>query len=272
MSVRLICIMVLIVRHSIIIGQGLGAYMGSYIDPGAYSLKHVTIFSALNNPAAITRTSKFSLGVYGERKYMLEGMQYFQAGTALPSGMGNFGLSIDHLGLNEYKENRVSLIYGRQVGAKVDVGVKFNYHLVRMGVYGSTFAVTADAAVILHLTEKLHSGMVIANPAGSQEAGGVSPGTSCIWGIGYESSDKFLATLEIIKEKNQPVEIITGIQYRVHPKLNLLFSLSGVSSVISIGVELSFKKFQALFLSSFHQVLGFTPGLRIIFIGGERKS
>ena len=253
-------------------GQGLGAYMGGYIDPGANSLKHVTIFSALNNPAAIARISNYSFGIYGERKYMLEGMQYFQAGIGVRSGTGNFGLAIDYLGLNEYKENRVGLIYGRQVGAKVDVGVKFNYHLVRMGVYGSTFAVTADAAVILHLTEKLHSGMVIANPAGSQEAGGVSPGTSCIWSIGYESSEKLLATLEFIKEKNQPVEIATGIQYRIHPKLNLISSISGVSSVMNIGVELSFKKFRALFLSSFHQLLGFSPGLRIIFIGGEGKS
>lgn len=271
MSTRVICLIAFLIKYSIIQGQGFGAYLGGYTDPGAYSLKHVTIFSAMRNPAAMGRISGFSLGIYCERKYMLEGLKYFQGATAVLTDHGSFGLAIDHLELNEYKENRVGLIYGRQVGAKVDVGVKFNYHLVRMGVYGSTFAVTADAAVVLHLTDKLHSGMAIANPAGSQEAGGVSPGTSCIWGIGYETSEKLLTTLEIIKEKNQPVGITTGIQYRVHSNLNLFASITGVSSLINAGVELSFKKYRATLLTSFHQTLGFSPALRIIFIGVEKK-
>ena len=57
--------------------------------------------------------------------------------------------------------DRLGLAYGRKLGSKIDVGAQFNYNGIRIAEYGNAAALSFEIGVIMHLTDKLHTGIPV---------------------------------------------------------------------------------------------------------------
>jgi hypothetical protein len=238
-----------------------------YTGLGAYSINHVDVFSFNANQASLAQMKNISAGMYGEKRFLLQELGLYQLSVALPTTSGNFGLKTSYYGFSEYNETQVGLAYARKLGEKVDVGVQFNYNSVRINTYDNASAVNFEAGVILHLTEKLHTGFHAYNPVGGTLGKNSEEKLASVYsfGFGYDASEKFFISAELEKEEDQPVNLNAGMQYKLIPQLMIRAGISTASSNAYFGIGFFLKSFRIDVTAGYHPQLGITPGMLFLF-------
>src|SRR5205814_9284199 len=166
------------------------------------------------------------------------------------------------------------LDYARILGNKVDVGVQFNYYSVQIPAYGNASVINFETGAILHLTEKLNAGVHVYNPVGGKFGKDEQEKLSSVYsgGIGYEASDKFFISAEIEKEEDQPVNVNAGMQYKFLPQLLARGGISTSTSSMYLGIGVGWKSIRLDITTSYHQQLGITPGLMVIFNLNQKQE
>ena len=237
-----------------------------YIGLGAYSINHVDAFSFTSNQAALAQIKNSAAGIYAEKRFLLSSTNMYSAIAVLSTKQGNFGLQADYFGYKNYNESQIGLAYARSLGSKLDIGIKFNYYGFRIPAYGNSSAVNFELGAIAHLSEKLHAGIHAYNPVGGKLSKTDNEKLSSIYkfGIGYEASDKFFVSTEIIKEEDQPVNVDVGVQYNFMKQFFVRAGTSTETTNSYVGAGVSWKNFRLDISGSYHQQLGFTPGLMLI--------
>lgn len=245
-----------------------------YTGLGAYSIQHTDIFSFTSNPASLSQLKNAAAGVYAERRFLLSELSHYQAVTGIKTTSGNFGLNMAYSGFSDYNETRLGLAYGRKLGNTLDVGVQFNYNSILIAGYGNAAAVSFEIGSVLHLTEKMHAGIHINNPVGGKFGKDQSEKLPSVYtlGLGYEASDKFFVSTEIIKEEDQPVNINAGFQYKIIPQLLARAGISSATTSGWVGVGLSWKSCRLDITTSYHPQLGVTPGLLLLINFKEKEK
>jgi hypothetical protein len=238
----------------------------SYIGLGAYSINHVDAFSFTSNQAALAQMKSPAIGVYGERRFLLDATNMYSAVFVLPTSQGNFGVQADYFGFKNYNESQLGIAYARNVGGLIDIGIKFNYYSFRIPSYQSSSAVNFEIGAIAHLTDKLNAGVHFYNPVGGElsKTNNEKLGSIYKFGIGYEPSESFLVSAEIVKQEDLPVNINAGVQYNF---LKQFFARVGIASENEspyAGAGISWNNIRLDVSASYHPQLGFSPGLMVI--------
>ena len=246
----------------------------AYTGLGAYSLHHTDVFSFSANQASLAQLTHAAAGVFGERRFLLQELNNYNAAMALPTSSGNFGLVAGYNGFTEYNETRLGLAYARKLGSRVDIGVQFNYNGIRIAGYGTASAISVDAGTILHLSDVLHAGLHVSNPAGGKFGKDQQEKLPAIYtaGLGYEASEKFFVSMEIMKEEDQPVNVNAGIQYKFLSSLLARAGISAATSSAWLGIGVLWKTLRVDVAAGYHPQLGFTPGLLLIFNFKQKES
>jgi hypothetical protein len=246
----------------------------NYIGPGAYSLNHVDVFSFTSNQASLAQLKTAAAGVYGERRFFLNELNNYTAVLALPTSTGNFGLKTDYYGFSDYNETQLGLAYGRKLGSKVDIGAQFNYNGIRIAGYGNATAISFELGTVLHITDKLHAGVHVANPVGGKFGKNQEEKLSSVYtiGLGYDASEKFFISAEIEKEKDQPVNVNAGMQYKFLPQLLARVGMSTATSSAWFGLGLTIKTLRIDVTTNYHPQLGITPGLMLLFNFNKKEN
>jgi hypothetical protein len=245
-----------------------------YIGLGAYSKDHVDVFSFTGNQAALAQIKNTGAGVYGERRFLLAATNMYAAVAVLPTNQGNFGIEADYFGFKNYNESQIGLAYARSLGSKLDVGIKFNYYSFRIPAYASSAAINFEIGAIAHLTEKLHAGIHAYNPVGGKlsKTGDEKLSSVYKFGMGYEVSEKFLVSTEIIKEEDQPVNVDVGFEYNFMKQFFVRAGTSTETTNSYIGAGISWKNIRLDITGGYHPQLGFTPGLLVIINFNKKEE
>lgn len=238
-----------------------------YIGMGAYTTGQVDVFSTRANQAALAQIKGVSAGVYGEQRFMLQHANMFSAAVAVPSQHGNFALQADYFGYANFNESQLGLAYARSLGEALDVGIQFDYYSFRIPAYQSSSAITFEIGVIAHLTDKLNAGVHIYNPVGGQLSKTHDEKLNSIYqfGLGFEPTESFLISAEIIKEEGLPANVNAGMQYNFDKRF---FARAGVMTDTGspyAGAGVAWQQFRLDVAASYHPQLGFSPGIMIIF-------
>jgi long-subunit fatty acid transport protein len=206
-------------------------------------------------------------GVYAERRFMLKELNSYTAVIGLPTHAGDFGLKAVYSGFSEYNETQIGLAYARKLGSKMDVGVQFNYNGVRIAGYGNASAISFELGSVFHITDKLRTGFDINNPVGGKFGKDQQEKLPSVYtfGFGYDASEKFFFSAEVIKEEDQPVNVNAGLQYKFISQLMVRAGMSSATSSAWIGLGLSFRSFRLDVTTSYHPQLGLSPGLLLLF-------
>ncbi|MEI9944458.1 MAG: hypothetical protein WDN26_09605 [Chitinophagaceae bacterium] len=239
----------------------------AYTGLGAYSLQQADVLSFSANQASLAQIKNAAAGVYGERRFLLAELNNYSGAFALPTSSGNFGLNVNYYGFSDYNESQLGLAYARSLGSKVDLGVQFNYNNIRIAGYGTASAISFEIGTIMHITDQLHAGIHVNNPVGGKLGKDQQEKLPSVYtaGLGYEVSEKFFVSTEIIKEEDRPVNINAGMQYKFLPQLLARAGVATATSSLWLGVGLSWKTFRVDITSTYHPQLGITPGLLILF-------
>lgn len=243
-----------------------------YLGLGAYSTQHGDVFSFVNNQAALAQIKNPVVGVYGEKRFLLNETSLYTAAIAVPSSLGNFGVSIKYFGFKNFNESQVGLAYGRSLGKKVDIGVQFNYYGYRVPAYNSDNTVNVEIGAIVHLTDKLNAGVHVYSPVGGQFSKTDEKLTSAYTiGLGYDASERFFVSAELVKEEDYPVNLNAGVQYRFAKQFFARAGIASATSASYAGVGLGWGNFRLDITGSYHPQLGWSPGLLLI-MSMEKKE
>ena len=243
-----------------------------YLGLNAYSTKHTDPFSFVKNQAALVQNKNVAAGVYGERRFMLAATGLYNAVVVVPSKLGNFGLNIKYAGAKNFNENQIGLAYGKSLGSKVDIGIQFNYYSYKVPTYINASTVNVEIGAIVHLTDQLNAGIHIYNPVGGKLSNTDEKLTTAYTiGLGYDASDKFFVSTEVVKEEDHPVNLNVGMQYQFMKQLFARAGISTVSSAAYGGVGVGFNNLRLDVSGSYHPQLGWSPGLLLIIQLGARS-
>ncbi len=241
-----------------------------YLGLGAYSTRQNDVFSFSNNQAALAQVKNASAGVYGERRFQLTETSLYTAAVAVPSSLGNFGVNVKYLGFKNFNESQFGFAYGRSLGKKVDIGVQFNYYGYRVPTYNSDNTVNVEIGAMVHLTDKLNAGIHVYNPVGGNFSKSDEKLTSTYKaGLGYDASDKFFISAELVKEEDYPVNLNAGFQYQFAGQFFARGGIASANSVSYAGVGLAWNNLRLDISGSYHPQLGISPGLLLVVNFGK---
>jgi len=243
-----------------------------YITMGAYSSKQNDPFAFTGNQAALAKTTTAGIGLWAERRFMLTEIGVYSAAAAIPTKMGNFGVQLNYSGFKNFNDNKIGLAYARTLGKAVDIGAQFNYYSYRIPQYGSASAINFEIGAIMHFSDKFHGGIHAYSPVGGKLGKFEDEKLASVYklGLGYDASDNFYISTEIVKEEDKPVNVVGGIQYQFKKQF---FARAGfVSETGSAfgGAGVSWKNMRLDLSANYHPQLGFSPG--ILFITNFKKG
>jgi hypothetical protein len=237
-----------------------------YTSLGAYSVKQSDPFGFTNNQAALAQIKGATAGVFGERRFMLSENSVYSLAAAFPTSKGNFGVQVNYAGFKNFSENKAGLAYARKLGKLLDVGVQFNYYGYSVPQYGNSTSVNFEIGAILHFSDKLSGGVHAYNPVGGSLGKGGEEKLASAYklGLGYDASENFYVSAEMVKEEDKPVNVITGVQYQFAKQF---FARAGVMSETGsgfAGLGLGWKNMRLDISGSYHPQLGFSPGVLLV--------
>ena len=237
-----------------------------YISLSAYSVQQNDAFSFTGNQAALAGVKNAGIGIYGERRFMLSETSVYTLAGSLPTRLGNFGLMINYAGFKNFNENKIGLAYARKLGKFLDVGVQFNYYSYRIPSYGNASTINFEIGAMMHVTDKLNAGIHVYNPVSGKlgKNSGEKLASAYKMGIGYDASDKFFISSEIIKEEDKPVNVIAGLQYRFAKQFFAKAGFISETTSAYAGAGVAWKNLRLDISSSYHPQLGFSPGILLI--------
>ncbi len=207
-----------------------------------------------------------AIGIFGERRFLLDALNYYTIALVIPTSKGNFGLEADYFGFKNYNESQLGIGYGKSLGSKVSVGIRFNYYMVKVPGYISATSMNYEAGAMFHLSEKLHAGIHVYNPVGGKLGkSGEKLASIYKFGMGFEPSDKFFISTEIIKVELKPVNVLAVIDYNFKKRLFVKLGISSENTIAFATAGISFKDLRIDVSGSYHPVLGISPGLSLSY-------
>ncbi|MFZ1784622.1 MAG: hypothetical protein WAU23_05425 [Ferruginibacter sp.] len=234
-----------------------------YISLSAYSQKQPDVLSFTGNQAALAQTKNAGIAVFGERRFMLKETGMYTLGATVPTRLGNFGIQLNYGGYKNFNENKMGLAYARKLGKLLDIGVQFNYYGYRIPAYGNASAIHFEIGAMMHLTDKLNAGIHVYNPVGGKLGKNSEEKLASAYklGLGYDASDKFLISAEIVKEEDKAVNVIAGVQYQFAKQFFAKAGFLSASGSAYAGAGMAWKNLRLDISSGYHPQLGFSPGL-----------
>lgn len=267
MKTRILLFALFIISFNQLWAQSLRSSLAQpYISLSAYSVQQNDALSFTGNQAALATTKYAGIGVFGEQRFMLKETSAYTLAAAVPTRLGNFGIQINYAGFKNFRENKIGLAYARKLGKLVDVGVQFNYYGYSIPSYGKASAINFEIGAMFHLTDKLNAGIHVYNPVGGRLGKNSEEKIASAYkiGLGYDASDKFFISSEIIKEEDKAVTIIAGLQYQFAKQFFAKAGFVSESASFYAGAGVGWKNLRLDISSSYHPQLGFSPGILLI--------
>ena len=112
----------------------------------------------------------------------------------------------------------------------------------------------------------MHSGLHVYNPTRTTigKSGNERLASLYSFGLGYEVSEKLFLSTELEKPEDKTIGVNAGIQYNLHENVLMRTGINTATnnSYFSVGIKFGFGRIDIN--TSYHQQLGFTPGILLL--------
>ncbi|HEX3767832.1 MAG TPA: hypothetical protein VHT72_05610 [Puia sp.] len=245
----------------------------SYISAGAYSHHFSDAFSFVFNPSCLGEITNFQAGILTERKWMLKELENTEMTSCFSMGNGGVGLALQHSGDAGYREQSLGLAYGLKAG-KMRIGTGFTYLLDQAAGYQAVGFGSVHAGICFHISDKLTTGWVLGLPVFGI-AGKTNPERGPQFfnmGFGYEWSPELFMSVEFEKESGLPAAITAYAEYRYGEQFSFAFGINGRAGAIYFKSGWKKNRLGIQIYSLFEPVLGFSPGIALLWESKNKKG
>jgi hypothetical protein len=239
---------------------------------GAYSIHFNNAFSFISNAACLGARRGFECGLSLEQKWAMKELKEYQLAVTNETGRTGIGVMIRSSGDADYGEKDFKLAYGKNLG-KIELGIFFNYLIEQVPGYPDHEFLRSGIGIRYHVSPKLITGWEIGMPVFGHigETNKETGSRSFRMGMGYEVTGDILMTFQIVEQSRTPMNFFGSLEYQYNKEF--LFSFGIDSGTGSPYFKSGWKKNQLgiLIYSSFHPLLGFTPGLIFLWQAKSEK-
>jgi hypothetical protein len=190
------------------------------------------------------------------------------AGLVLPTNWGTLGLNFRYFGFSLYNEQKIGLAFGKKLGEKLAVGVQLDYFRTYIGNdYGSAQAVSFEIGLYSKINDDLEIGAHIFNPVGTEIGKDLPELIPIVFSLGllYHIDDDLLIATEVKKGLKEKPNFKFGIEYSIGEYFVSRVGLSTAPSLFTFGFGINYKRFVFDIGTAYHQTLGFTPAVSLLF-------
>jgi hypothetical protein len=214
------------------------------------------------------------VGIYGERIFMMPELANYLFAIAVPISAGNTGLCFSRFGSKGYAQSRIGIAYARPIDKKIDIGIQFNYHSIKIEGYGTAAVAGFEIGSMFHFSDRFHFGVHIENPVGGKFGLNREEKLPSIieTGFGYRPSETFFMTAILTKQESVPVNVKIGFDYRMHSKMKFCAGINSEMGSYWFGAVLLMPRFSVSIFSSIHSRLGPTPGMMLNYEMTQKKT
>lgn len=233
-----------------------------------YNSTLTDVWSAANNQGGLGFNKAIGGGVFYENRFLLKETSYKSAAFTLPVKTGSFGLNINTIGFELYNQTGIGLAYGQQLSEKFAAGVQLNYVSTSLSEnYGSNNSLTTALGLMAKITEDLIMAAHIYNPTQTKLADYNNEKIPTIMKLGlqYHFSKKVWIGAETEKDIDYNPVVRVAIEYYLIDKLYLRTGVASNPTTSAFGFGLILNDFKIDLASSFHQTLGITPSVSLIY-------
>ncbi|HEX6180239.1 MAG TPA: hypothetical protein VFZ47_03290 [Chitinophagaceae bacterium] len=228
-------------------------------NAGAYYESFTDALTAATQPAALAFCRSFTAGIYGENRFLLQGVQHFMISAVLPVANDGAGVQVCHFKTPAYSHTSAGMGYAKTLGWAI-LGIRFHYNNIIVPGYSPVNGLDVEAGSNCRLTDQLRLGMCVYLPAGNKWRSAYR----YLMGLGYKISDQLLMVLETGKEENKPAGVHVGIYYRPTQRWTLQLGINTANAQPYLCTGFQSGNWRIL-VTVIHSVqLGPSPGLALI--------
>ena len=245
---------------------------GRTLGMGNTGVVNRDLTSVYSNQAGLAYLTSMQAGVFGSRRFMIADIDAVGAAFAYPTASGTFGLDVNYFGFEGFNEQSVGLNYGRKLFDKLAIGGKVLVNTTSIPEYGNASTFTFALGFYSRLLSNVHLAGHVFNPVRSKITTNETLPTNLRIGLTYFPSKKTTINLEAEQDLDYDMRIKAGVEYKMIEQLFLRLGAQTEPVQVSFGIgfELDYLKIDVA--SMYHQVLGFTPGISIIYQGKPNRK
>ena len=236
-----------------------------------YAPSVIDVFTCAYNPAAAPFIRDFSIGIYTENRFLADELKLVTVAAAVKRSQSGISLLLRHFGNIDYSESTFGFNYGFSFG-KVSLGAIFNYGLLHIRGSPPESCIKYGVASLWQISEKVFTSFQLTNPhffaGGSKEQYPIATVTR--FGIGYAPSEEFYIAMESQKEEGKLPQAIVAICYQYAAKYFFNACWTTGTHQPYIGTGWKWKSLRIETGCAFHQVLGISPSVSMLYIKNEK--
>ena len=266
-----LCFLVSYTCYSQSFKEGVGARSAAMANA---SVTFSDVWSVFNNQATLADLKNFQAGVSISNKFLVKELSLKTAAITAPLKTGTIGLKLSSFGYSLYQESVFGVAYGIKLSSKFSMGVGLNYESVNVNAegYSRKSGVTGEISLLAKLSEKIQVGTHIYNPTRTQLFDYDNERIPTIFNLGasylFDKQAKFVCEVE--KDIDFKATIKAGIEFLPTDNIYLRLGASNQPALYSFGFGFKLKQVNIDMASTYHNVLGFSPQISIVFNGKEK--
>ena len=225
--------------------------------------------SLISSLAGLASLEDASVAVSLRREFLSDGMDYAAASAALPSPAGCWAASIIHYGGSDYNEQRLSLAYALPALGRMSAAIAFHY--LHSGTsdpyYNKINLFTFSAALRYSPSDELTVGLKAYNPLAVRidaKNGYRTPAIISL-GVSYLLLDELLAAAEVENASDAGTTLRLGVQYTFHDSYFFRMGYNSTPAIYTFGIGMKLSHFSVDIAAQFHNTLGITPTLSLLY-------
>ncbi len=225
-------------------------------------------WSVINNQAGMAFNENQALGFYTENRFLLKELNRSTLAYTNPFFTGNIGLNFTYFGYSMYNEKKAGVAYAKKLSERFALGLQLDYFHTTLGDnYGSKSAITFEIGFFYKLNSQLSIGGHVYNPiqANFNDYNIEKIPSTISFGFSYNISDNILVVVETEKYITLPVNLKIGTEYKIN---DISFARIGINTnptLLTFGYGISYNSFIFDFSSNYHQLLGYSPQISVIY-------
>lgn len=235
---------------------------------GHASVGLIDLFAFHHNPGALGFMKTGGAAVTYENRYLLRELQSQGFVVAQPIKSGVVSLGGQFYGYEQFRTTRIGGGYSMQLSDNFSAGVQLNYMNLRLDpFYGVRHALTAEFGMLLKVNDKLNLGFSILNLGRTQLSEFQDDRFSTIMRLGasYKISEHLLLVTEISKDITYATRLRGGIEYSPNDQFYLRVGAQGAPVEFSGGIGMKWDRLMLDLGTNYHQILGWTPSMSMLF-------
>jgi len=226
-------------------------------------------WSVVNNQAGMAFFENQALGLFTENRFMLKELNKSTIAYTNPFFTGSLGINLTYFGYNMYNEKKAGIAYAKKLSERFALGIQLDYFHTSLGdIYGSKSAVTFEIGFLSKLNNQLSIGGHVFNPvqANFNDHNNEKIPSTLTFGFSYLISENIITTFETEKSIELPINLKIGTEFKINEFSFARLGINTNPTLLTFGYGISYNNFIFDFSSNYHQLLGFSPQLSVIYL------